>query len=111
MTSPSTQHGSFSYAQVHEMMTKVAADYNIALDDLMTKYVIPSCVTVAKGKRGRKRKHQPAHDDFVEMEEFEYEGSLYLMDNKKNIYTYDVESPVMIGNLLVDGTVKFLTRE
>lgn len=89
----------------HDLLKQIAADYSLQYEELATKYLANT--NPVKSKRGRKRKH-PVTDDFVEMEEYEYDGSMYLIDVKKNIYSYDLEEPIMIGTLLVDGSIKFL---
>lgn len=54
-------------------------------------------------KRGRKKKKQK--DEYIEAEEYEYEGVKYLVDGNNNVYSYDLERPALIGERLVDGTV------
>jgi hypothetical protein len=56
-----------------------------------------------KKKRGRKKKQK---DEFIETEEYEYKGEKYLVDGFNNVYSYNIEKPVMIGERLVDGTIK-----
>ena len=60
-------------------------------------------VPPAPKKRGRKKKDK---DELVKMEEYEYEGVVYLVDEKNNVYKNDVDNPVFLGEKLVDGTIK-----
>lgn len=61
-----------------------------------------------KKKRGRKKKQK---DEFIEVEEYEYEGSKYLVDSQNNVYSHDVEQPVLVGERLVDGTVRLFDKK
>lgn len=58
----------------------------------------------APQKRGRKKKEK---EEFIETEECEYDGKVYLVDKKNVVYTNNMESPTIIGQRLVDGTIKF----
>ena len=40
------------------------------------------------------------------MTKYIYNGESYLMDKQNNIYTYNLESPTLIGVKLVNGEVK-----
>jgi hypothetical protein len=66
--------------------------------------VVESSVPEKKA-RGRKKKTK---DEFVSTTEFQYNGITYLIDQKNNVYTYNIESPTFIGEKLVDGTIKFV---
>ena len=53
----------------------------------------------------RKKKQK---DEFIKTVEYEFEGQKYLVDDANNVYTYDVEKPKLIGEKLINGTVRFL---
>lgn len=55
-------------------------------------------------KRGRKKKQK---EELVEVEEYEYEGTTYLIDASNNVYTFDLDAPHLIGERFVDGTIRF----
>ena len=55
-------------------------------------------------KRGRKKKEK---EEFIETEECEYRGQVYLVDKKNIVYTNNMDSPTIVGERLVDGTIKF----
>lgn len=58
-----------------------------------------------KKKRGRRKKSK---DEFLETEEYEFEGVTYLVDAQNLVYTYNIEAPVFVGHRLADGTIKLL---
>jgi len=49
--------------------------------------------------------------DMIETTKYVYQDVTYLVDKKKNVYTFDVEKPVHVGIKLIDGTIKFFTPE
>jgi hypothetical protein len=95
------------------LVDKIALDYNLDANELKTKYglVVPA-VPVAqvpeapaptpKPRAGRKKNK----NEFTEMTKYTYNGESYLMDKQNNIYTYNLESPTLIGVKLVNGEVK-----
>lgn len=60
---------------------------------------------VEKKKRGRRKKQK---EEFLETEEYEFEGVTYLVDAQNLVYTYDIEAPTFVGHRLADGTIKLL---
>lgn len=75
--------------------------------------IIPSCGTTVMmankenqppKKRGRKKKQK---EEVIEMEEYMYDGVVYLIDANNNVYTFDLDAPHLIGERFVDGTVRF----
>ena len=95
------------------VLENIALTYNLNEQELKEKYMgdqASSGSTVDNGaekkKRGRKKKQK---DEFIEAEEYEYEGQKYLVDGSNNVYTYNIEEPTLIGERLVDGTVKLFT--
>lgn len=107
----------------HTILAEVAKDYDMQVDDLLNKYgnIQPNIelgrnkkkgVSNTKNqepkKRGRKKKTK---EELIETEEYEYNGITYLVDNDNNVYTYNVEQPVLIGTKLIDGRIKFLSSQ
>lgn len=97
------------------VLENIALTYNLNEQELKDKYIggdhggntgntVDS--VQEKKKRGRKKKQK---DEFIEAEEYEYEGQKYLVDGSNNVYTYNIEEPTLIGERLVDGTVKLFT--
>lgn len=60
--------------------------------------------TVSKPRRASSKKNK---NDLIETTEFVYQGTTYLVDKKKNVYTYDTENPKLVGLKLVDDSIKF----
>jgi hypothetical protein len=54
-----------------------------------------------------KRVQKKKSDEMIETETFVYEGVTYLIDKKKNVYTYDIDRPRMVGIKLIDDSIKF----
>ena len=84
------------------LVDKIALDYNLDANELKTKYglVAPSVASVPeapapapKPRAGRKKNK----NEFTEMTKYIYNGESYLMDKQNNIYTYNLESPTLIG--------------
>lgn len=103
---------------VKSLLESIASTYNLNEKELKEKYMgsaagvsdIHESVSsnalgeaTEKKKRGRKKKQK---DEYIETEEYEYEGVKYLVDGNNNVYTYNIEEPMLIGEKLVDGTVK-----
>lgn len=107
------------------VLKAIATEYNLNYEELKEKYgsitplidigrkkkqsktasanVEGSDTTVEPKKRGRKKKLK---EELVETEEYEYEGVTYLVDAENNVYTYNVDAPVLIGTKLIDGRIK-----
>ena len=122
MTSLSQTINHIVEKEIESLITRISVDYKIDLEDIKKRYelmfisslpvaesptVEEPCETpleAPKKQRGRKKK---VKDEFIETKEYTYNGVTYLVDQKNNVYTYNVESPSLIGEKLVDGTVKF----
>ena len=92
------------------ILENIALTYHLNDKELKERYMgelITSTDSVDNGnekkKRGRKKKQK---DEFIETEEYEYEGVKYLVDGNNNVYTYNIEEPTLVGEKLVDGTIK-----
>jgi hypothetical protein len=86
------------------ILDDISKTYNIDRTELFQKYLshyndedvnqnIPK-------KRGRKKKIK---DDFIETEEYEYMGKVYLVDKNNIVYSNDPQKPVVLGKKLPDG--------
>lgn len=95
----------------NDLLVKISSDYNIDYNELVDKYigvggsVMMGSSADAPKKRGRKKKQK---DEFIRTEEYEFDGVKYLLDENNNVYTYNIEKPKLIGEKLVDGTIKFI---
>jgi hypothetical protein len=89
---------------IEGMLKDIAKTYKINFVELKQKYIINDIKSDLPKKRGRKKKLK---EEFIEAEEYVYKGETYLVDNKNLIYKNDLESPTVIGEKLVDGTIKF----
>ena len=67
----------------------------------MSIYNTPQDPPPAK-KRGRKKKQK---EEFIEMEEYVFNDTTYLIDTNNNVSTFNIEAPRLIGERFVDGTI------
>ncbi len=81
-----------------KILDDIASKYNLNSDELKQNYLITPI------KRGRRKK---ISNEYIEMTEFEYNGDKFLIDDKNTVYTFEPESPLVIGEKLIDGSVKF----
>ena len=82
------------------ILQDISETYSIPLEVLKEKYTNES---KKNKKRGRKKQ---VKEEYIETEEYTYGGITYLVDNNNLVYTNDMESPALIGERLVDGSVK-----
>jgi hypothetical protein len=87
--------------KLSKILDEIAEKYNLDAEILKTQY-IPSAS--AQKKRGRRKKKT---DEIIEMTEYIYENEKFLIDAKNTVYTFEPESPLVIGEKLIDGTIKF----
>jgi len=99
---------------ISTILDDIADTYKIDVNELKSKYLednastttdASAVVVTEKKKRGRKKKQK---DEFIETVEVEYEGEKYLVDDNNNVYSHNVEEPRLIGERLVDGTIRRL---
>lgn len=107
-----------------ELLRCIAQDHGLVFEELMAQYghrqpnidvgkakkktgqhMADANASTEPKKRGRKKKQK---EELIETEEYDYNGITYLVDSDNNVYTYNVEQPVLVGTKLVDGRVKFL---
>jgi hypothetical protein len=100
--------------QLHHALSLIANDFELPLEELIQKYGTPLPLTHKNGevkkeakKRGRKKKQK---EEVIETEEYEYNDVIYLVDKDNNVYTNDINRPVLVGTKLVDGRIKYLTE-
>lgn len=96
------------------LVTRISVDYKLDINELKEKYFTVSSIGEGSNnqnqsnelpkKKGRKKKVQ---DNVIETVEYLYEDITYLVDKNNNVYTYNLETPTMVGKKLVDGTIKF----
>lgn len=98
--------------QLQHTLSLISKDYEISFEELKEKYGTPLPLTHKNNevkkeakKRGRKKKQK---EEVIETEEYEYNGVIYLVDKDNNVYTNDVQRPVLVGTKLVDGRVKYI---
>lgn len=116
MTAVSQQINKLVENEIESLVKRISIDYKISLEEMKQKYelmfiTVPPPQTeeqieeTPKKQRGRKKK---VKDDFISTTEYMYNGVTYLLDSKNNVYTYNIESPTLIGEKLIDGTIKFV---
>lgn len=107
-----------------DILKCIAQDYDLVFEDLITRYgnrqlildvgkskkksSLNDTQTTEPKKRGRKKKQK---EELIETDEYDYNGVTFLVDAENNVYTYNIEQPVLIGTKLVDGRIKFLIVE
>lgn len=91
-----------------QLIRVIADDYNLDVKELIEKY-IEGDQAYARSllSGGGKKQYKKKKNDYVEAEEFTYHGVVYLVDGRNQVYTNNLEKPMMIGERLVDGSVKF----
>jgi len=106
--------------QLDKVLKDVSTTYSIPLTDLQSriggKYTesdtqiektieaVPLAAATTPKRRGRKKKQK---DEFIEVEEYVYEGATYLVDGQNYVYSFDIDAPHLIGERFVDGTIRF----
>jgi hypothetical protein len=45
--------------------------------------------------------------DLVKTYIFNYQGVDYLVDNKNNVFTFNIDNPTVVGIKLIDNSIKF----
>jgi hypothetical protein len=91
------------------MLKDISENYKLDYEELKIKYLpLNKIDTVVEldgpKKRGRKKK---VKEEFIEAEEFVYKDITYLVDGKNIVYTNNLDKPTIIGEKLIDGTIKF----
>ena len=90
-------------SSIEYVLKDISETYSIPLDVLREKYINGS---PKRKKRGRKKSLK---EEYIETEEYTYNGTVYLVDGNHLVYTNNIEAPILVGEKLVDGTIKFNT--
>ena len=87
-----------------ELLRLIARDYELDAEELIGKYIsTDKNAELYKKLYHNKKKRQ----EYVETEEYTFDGVTYLVDGRNQVYTYDLEKPMMVGEKLIDGSIKF----
>lgn len=84
----------------------ISISYNLDKKELIEKYIKKPIV-----RKPVEKKKKISKDELIETQEYEWDGETYLVDKKNNVYSNDPESPLLIGERLVDGTILFKNQE
>lgn len=87
-----------------DLIKAIARDYDLDADELIEKYVHGNGVDTHGIRKCCQKKKR---NDYVETEEYDYKGVTYLVDARNQVYSYNLDKPMMIGERLVDGSIKF----
>jgi hypothetical protein len=85
--------------KLSKILDEIAEKYNLNANELKETH-IPTTLR----KRGRRKKKT---DEIIEMTEYIYEDEKFLIDSKNTVYSFEPESPLVLGEKLIDGTIKF----
>lgn len=118
----SSQLQAYVMTELDNVIKDISSTYKLDYEELKTKYISnspvakttedvccnnASCQPAAPKKRGRKKKQK---EEFIEAEEYEFDGTVYLVDNKNTVYTNNVDAPTIVGERLIDGSIKFYSK-
>ena len=94
--------------QILEFLAIISEKFDIDRDQLIEIYNQSKqniCASdTEKKRRGRKKKSKEID---IQTEPYTYKNITYLVDDKHHVYTYDINKPVLVGQKLVNGTIKF----
>lgn len=85
-----------------KLLKLIAHDYDLNEDELIQRYMGLDCNDIPIKKVTKKKRN-----DCIETEEYTYNGIVYLIDSKDQVYTYNLDKPMLIGDKLLDGSIKF----
>jgi hypothetical protein len=77
-----------------KILKDISEHHDIDYGDLIDRYIRP----------GPSSHHI---EDSVQVTEYEYDKTMYFIDQKMNIYSHEQQHPKLIGVKLVDGSIKF----
>jgi hypothetical protein len=93
--------------ELASIIKHIAKDYDLDEHELRNRY-LGHIGKNAKNKRQRKKKNA---DDFIEAEELIVSGKMYYVDANNNVYTNDINNPVLIGKRTgPGGNVTFVSE-
>lgn len=93
--------------KLNNLLENISGDYDLNVDELKMKYLNDENANDKKKKRGRKKKTK---DSEIEMETYLFNDITYLIDKNNYAYTYDKDkdNAMLIGEKLINGTIKFV---
>jgi hypothetical protein len=94
---------------ISDVIQHISVDYNIPYDELLIKYLNRSSIPKVVPKRKSRRKVRE-EAELLATEEYQYEGKTFLVDDSGTVYTYDLDNPTMIGTMMPNGTINFLSQ-
>lgn len=87
--------------QLSIIIDEISEDFKLDGELLKNKYIQRQTIK----RRGRKKKPK---ENFIETETYKFNDKTYLVDSNNNVYTYNVNNPVLIGEKLINGNIKFI---
>lgn len=94
-------------AEKIQLLKSIAREYDIDENELLRKYSDQHNNGSNSNALTKKSSSKKKKNDFIETEEYTYNGIVYLIDAKDQVYTYNIEKPMLIGDKLLDGSIKF----
>lgn len=96
---------------MHALLERISSDYDIPFNELMSRYQA-FLSDKSPGKRGRKKKQHAmqTRDEYIETEEFIFDGTKYLIDTNNNVYSYDIQNPILLGHYK-DDMIEFIQSQ
>jgi hypothetical protein len=83
----------------YKLLQQICIDYELDIGELMDRYNVSK-----PAKRNRKRQ-------MIEMEEYSFNGNVYLVDSKNNAFKYDPvdsDTVLLVGKRTFSGTIELL---
>lgn len=87
-------------SRITTIIDEISHDFNLDNSLLKNKYITQPI----NKRRGRKKKTK---DKFIETSPYTFNEKTYLVDNDNNVYTYNINNPLLIGEKLINGNIKF----
>ena len=103
---------------LYDLIKRISINYNLDVAEMASKYNIQVkteeiAVVTATPKKKRapstkKKTEIGSSSKTIEMYEICYKDVKYLMDKSKNVYTFDPETPKLMGQMLANSEIKFI---
>jgi hypothetical protein len=85
-----------------KLLKKICEDYNLNQEEVFAKYL-----TTTRKRKSKKEKEEDM-SEYIETFTVDYNGVTYLVDANGNVFTYDIESPKVVGMFKQeDKTIQF----
>ena len=91
-----------------KLIKLIAHDYDLNEEELLQKYLYIDNIESSCSMQSKKIIQKKKRNDCIETEEYTYNGITYLIDSKNQVYTYNIDKPMLIGDKLVNGSIKFI---